>query len=119
MIVKENPLGRELFNDKLNEAKSSPLKIEGKVNAIVGDRTIVSAKAESMIDPKYINTIRTLSVMSQDSRDVAVYLKQVMSTMKPIEAKELYKNFQTYYILKKGENAIIQIELIVNNKDYE
>jgi hypothetical protein len=119
MIVKENPLGRELFNDKLNEVKSSPLKVEGKVKAIVGDRTIVSAKAESEVDPKYINTIRTLAVMSQDSRDVAVYLKQVMSTMKPIEAKELYDNFTNYYIMKKGEDAILQIELIVNNKDYE
>ena len=119
MIVKENPLGRELFDDKLNEVKSSPLRLEGKVNAIVGDRTIVSAKAENEVDPKYINTIRTLSVMSQDSRDVAVYLKQVMSTMKPIEAKELFDNFIKYYILKKGENAIIDIESIVNNKDYE
>ena len=118
MIINEQK-GTDLMMDKLeSKVNDNPLAVESTVNAIIGDKTVKSVEADKLPSKKYINTIRDLHVKAPDARDAAMAAKVIMNTMPPQEAAEFKADLLKYYALKEGENALVNIVLILNAQDF-
>lgn len=118
MIINEQK-GTDLMMDKLeSKVNDNPLAVESTVNAVIGDKTVKSVEADKLPSKKYINTIRDIHVKAPDARDAAMAAKVIMNTMPPQEAAEFKADLLKYYALKEGENALVNIVLILNAQDF-
>jgi len=114
MIINEGK-GTDLIMDKVqSRVKDNPLAVEGTVTSILGDKVVKSVTADKLPSNKYINTIRDLHVKAPDARDAAMAAKVIMATMSPEDAAAFKTDLLKYYALKEGENALVNLVLILN-----
>ena len=114
MIINEQK-GTDLMIEQVqSKVKDNPLAVEGTVNSIMGDKVVKSVQADKLPSNKYINTIRDIHVKAPDTRDAAMAAKVIMNTMTPQEAEAFKADFLKYYALKDGENALVNIVMILN-----